>query len=103
MAVKAFEKGSQEWMMFAEYWELCHKHWIIKDKDEYWDAVIRDMAVFSKKYQKEPLARKLALAFLTSLEEKDEKTESDAIRFKGQRAGNGPALFRAITERRPYL
>ena len=73
MAVKAFEKGSQEWMMFAEYWELCRKHWTIKDNDEYWDAVIRDIAVFSKKYQKEPLARKIALAFLISLEEKDEK------------------------------
>lgn len=93
MAVKAFEKGSQEWMMFAEYWELCRKHWTIKDNDEYWDAVIRDMAVFSKKYQKEPLARKLALAFLTSLEEKDEKLNLTQYASKDREQGMDPLSF----------
>lgn len=64
----ALEKGTEEWQMFGEYFNLCKKHWDVKNTDEYWDMVIKETDEFYSKYKSILLAKKLALAFVDSLE-----------------------------------
>lgn len=63
----ALEKGTEEWMMFGEYFNLCKKYWQVNTTDEYWDALITDSNNFADKY-KFPLATKLVFAFLEAQE-----------------------------------
>ena len=65
----SFQKGSEEWIMFMEYWELCKKYWIPKDTDAYWDSLIKDVDAFYKKY-KSDFARALANALADEAERK---------------------------------
>lgn len=69
MASKKFSKGSEEWMMFMDFWNLCQKYWIVEDTDEYWESVIRSANDFQKKYNHILLSRRLALAFVDSMED----------------------------------
>ena len=69
MASKKFSKGSEEWMMFTDFWNLCQKYWIVEDTDEYWECVIRSANDFQKKYNHILLSRRLALAFVDALED----------------------------------
>ena len=69
MASKKFNKGSEEWMMFTDFWNLCQKYWIVEDQDEYWESVIRSANDFQKKYNHILLSRRLALAFVDALED----------------------------------
>lgn len=70
MASARFEKGSEEWLMFQDYWKLCQKYWGVENSDEYWGELIKETDVFLKKYETIPLARKIAMAFLDTQEEK---------------------------------
>ena len=62
----ALEKGTEEFMMFGEYFNLCKKYWNITDTDEYWESIIADATSFSEKYKSIPLAVKISVAFLES-------------------------------------
>lgn len=70
MASVRFEKGSEEWLMFQDYWKLCQKYWDVENSDEYWDELIKESEEFLKKYESIPLARKISMAFLDTQEEK---------------------------------
>lgn len=70
MASVRFEKGSEEWLMFQDYWKLCQKYWDVENSDEYWDELIKESEEFLKKYESIPLARKMSMAFLDTQEEK---------------------------------
>lgn len=35
MSAVKFSKGSEEWMMFTDFWQLCQKHWEVELTDEY--------------------------------------------------------------------
>jgi hypothetical protein len=64
MAAKKFEKGSPEWNMFQDFWQMCQRYWIIeRDNDEYWEQLVQMVDVFTKKYKDVPLAKELALGF----------------------------------------
>ena len=63
MASKKFSKGSEEWLMFTDYWTLCQKLWIVEDDDNYWNDLIDSVNEFYEKYKSIPLAKELALAF----------------------------------------
>lgn len=68
MAAVKFEKGSEEWTMFQQYYILIQKYYIPDDTDKYWEDVIAEMGEFIKKYEKVPLARKIAMGFLDTME-----------------------------------
>ena len=51
MAQQKFDKGSEEWMMFTEYWALCQSVWQTEDSDEYWQEAINKCKAFGEKYQ----------------------------------------------------
>jgi hypothetical protein len=36
MAAKKFLKGSEEWMMFMDFWKLCQDFWEPEDNQDYW-------------------------------------------------------------------
>lgn len=69
MAEVKFQKGSEEWLMFQDYYKIIQKYYIPESKDSYWDAVVEEMDAFCKKYQQVLLARKIAMAFLKTMEE----------------------------------
>lgn len=77
MASKRFEKGSEEWQMFREYWALCQQFWEPEDNDEYWDKVVDATGEFYKKYKanNDLFARKIALAFIDTIEEKSKQVQ----------------------------
>jgi thymidylate kinase len=68
MASKRFSKNTEEFMMFQDFWQLCQKYWEPEDNDEYWESVIADAGVFTKKYHDGIFPMEIAKAFLTSLE-----------------------------------
>lgn len=77
MASKRFEKGSEEWSMFREYWALCQQFWEPEENDEYWDKVVDATGEFYKKYKanNDLFARKIALAFIDTIEEKSKQAQ----------------------------
>ena len=70
MSAVKFNKGSEEWMMFTDFWQLCQKNWEVELTDEYWEKLIRkDATDFEIKYKSIPLARNIIKAFLDTQEE----------------------------------
>lgn len=72
----ALEKGTREWQMFGEFFQLCKNHWNAKDTDEYWENLINDNNDFYNKYKDIPLSKKLAIAFSETQEEIIKKNRS---------------------------
>lgn len=70
MASEKFEKGSEEWMMFLDFWNLCQKYWIVENTDEYWDSLVNSAREFYEKYKNIHLSENLAIALLNSQDEK---------------------------------
>lgn len=66
-----FQKGSKEWNMFTDYWSMCQKFWITEDNNEYWDSLVEDSGSFYRKYKDVPLASKLVLSFVQTIEDED--------------------------------
>ena len=66
---KKFAKGSEEWLMFMDYWALCQKYWEPDDNDDYWESVVKETDVFYRKYNSE-FAKSLALTLVNELERK---------------------------------
>lgn len=80
MASKRFEKGSEEWQMFTEFWKICQRFWAPEENDEYWEQVIDATNEFHKKYKanNDVFARKIALAFIDTIEEKSKQAQKDS-------------------------
>lgn len=72
-----FAKGSEEWMLFMDFWELTQATWGIEDTDPYWDDVIARCEEYAGKYG--PFGKGLAVALLNELERrsKDEKRKTE--------------------------
>lgn len=70
MAEFKFQKGTEEWLMFMDYWNLCQRHWIVEKADDYWEQLIRETNVFIAKYENIELAKNMALAFMNTQEQK---------------------------------
>lgn len=79
MADIKFQKGSEEWLMFQEYYKIIQKYYIPESNDIYWDSVVEEMDGFCKKYQQVPLAKKIAMAFLKTMEEELKKGNHEKL------------------------
>lgn len=76
MAGTRFEKGSEEWKMFTDFWTLCQKFWIAENSDEYWQSFIDASNEFCEKYKGITdgiFPNKLAMAILDAKEEERKK------------------------------
>lgn len=69
MAKAEFPKGSEEYQMFVDYWNLCKKFWIVENNEEYWDSLIAETDKFYKKYRT-AFSRALAVELANELERK---------------------------------
>ena len=74
MEVK-FGKGSEEWMMFTDFWQLCQKYWETENNDSYWDNLMKDANLFYEKYKDITLSEKLTMAFIDTQEIKFKEKE----------------------------
>ena len=70
MAEVKFGKGSEEWMMFTDFWKLCQQYWKVESSECYWDELIKDTNEFYRTYKDVRLSRFLANA-LTECKEKE--------------------------------
>lgn len=68
-----FQKGSEEWMMFMEYWALCQKYWIPEKDDAWWDEALAEIDAFAKKYGSTVFVRGMCMALVNHLEDKHHK------------------------------
>lgn len=69
MAEVKFKKGSEEWQMFMDYWDLCQKFWEPEREDVWWEMLISETDAFYKKYGTD-FARALALVLINEAERK---------------------------------
>lgn len=78
MANVKFEKGSEEWQMFTDFWTLCQKYWEIEDNDGFWEQSINAEDDLCKKYKGKNgfFARKLANALSDTLAEKEKEKKN---------------------------
>jgi len=60
-------KGSEEFELFQDYWELLQENWGTEETDAYWQKAIADSESFYQKY-KTPFAKDLAVAYMSELE-----------------------------------
>lgn len=61
------QKGSKEFELFQDYWNLLQENWIVEDTDAYWEKAIADSDAFYHKY-KTPFAKELSVACMNELE-----------------------------------
>lgn len=69
MASVKFKRGDVEFEIMSEYWKLMEAHYIPENSQEYWTKTIDAVNAFAKKYDKYPLARRLAIALMDYLDE----------------------------------
>lgn len=69
MAKAKFEKNSEIWNMFMEFWKLCQDYWWLEDTEEWWDEVGAATKKFSLDYGNRIFPRMLAAALIGHLEE----------------------------------
>ncbi len=62
MAKKKFLKGSEEWILFMDYWALCQELWEPEDTETYWEDVVKKTEEFCGKHE-----GKFALSLSTAL------------------------------------
>ena len=67
MASKKFEKGSEEWQLFKDFYILCQELWEPEQTDGYWEDVKKQADVFYKKYNTS-FAKALAVALVEDLD-----------------------------------
>ena len=72
MAKADFKRGTEEFMMFGDFYNLFKEFWFPEDTDEYWEELIEESEKFYKKYGS-VYAKHLALAILGALEEINKK------------------------------
>lgn len=51
MASKKLEKGSDEWQFFQDFWKFRQKYYDPEDKDEWFNELINEATLLSKKYE----------------------------------------------------
>ena len=69
----SFEKGSTEWRMFTNLWNLCKKHWEVREDDAYWETLVSDASIFIEAYKNDEkvgvIAKSLCMAVLSGFED----------------------------------
>ena len=70
MAGVKFNKGSEEWLMFMDFWNLCQSFWNPETSEKYLDDLMNKANEFCEKYKDIKLARGMAKEFVSYIEEK---------------------------------
>lgn len=83
MGSKRFEDGTKERQMFQDFWQLCQKFWAVEGRDAYWEEALAETKKFSDKYRGDAFAEEVSVAFLRSLERRQEEGKAVPKRIKG--------------------
>lgn len=67
LAEKRFGKGTEEWQMFKDFWDLCQKYYEPEENSEYWNSLIASVGAFNMKYRTK-FASQLSLALFNTVE-----------------------------------
>ena len=70
MASRKFEKGSESWKLFQDYWKFVQDYAIPEEKDEFWNEVISAGDVLCQKYGNRQYCKDLVMAHINELEGK---------------------------------
>lgn len=71
---KRFEKTSDEWKMFTEFWALCQEVWVVENDMAYWEDAVNKVNAFGNKWGKKiSLGRHMAVALMNYLEDKEKE------------------------------
>ena len=76
MASKKFEKGSEEWQFFQDYWNFRQKYYEADNDDSWWDEFIRESTDLEKKYRNSEIsfyANKLIVAHIDDVDRRFRK------------------------------
>ena len=66
MASKRFEKGSSEYQMFSDLWQLAQQIWIPEDDDAYFEDALRKITEFDEKFNT-PYSKHFATALTKTI------------------------------------
>lgn len=67
---KMFEKGSDEWKFFVDYYKFIQDYAIPEQSDTFWDELIKASDELCNKYGNEKYYRDMVMAHLDALERK---------------------------------
>lgn len=66
---KKIEKGTEEFVMFSDFYKLIQDYYAAEPSDEFFEEVKNKVDEFHKKYENIPLSKHLAIALLDNLAE----------------------------------
>lgn len=69
MASKRFDKNSDEFKFFGEFWKWTQEHYIPEKSDEWWEETLASAYEICNKYKGKKLFPKLIIAVLDYLGE----------------------------------
>lgn len=64
MASKKLPKGTTEFEMFGDFYNMVQEFYTVEESDEYWDCLIAAVHEFEHKYGVRSFARELAAALV---------------------------------------
>ena len=67
---KMFEKGSDEWKFFVDYYKFIQDYALPEQSDTFWDELFHAADSLCKKYNNKQYYRDLVMAHLNELEGK---------------------------------
>lgn len=73
MAEKKFEKGSEEWQFFQDYWKFRQKYYEADNEDEWFETLHREADKFYKKYKETLLKEYAKELILTHMSDVDRR------------------------------
>ena len=68
----ALEKGTEEWMFWSDFFQLCRKYWTVKDDGAYWKMLAKESHELYSKY-KADYAETFIMAFIKMQEQRAKK------------------------------
>ena len=70
----ALEKGTEEWMFWSDFFQLCKKYWDIHNSEDYWRSLANATNELYNKY-KSDYAEVFIMAFVNLQERKAKNKE----------------------------
>ena len=67
LAEKRFGKGTEEWQMFKDFWDLCQKYYEPEEKSEDWNSLIASCGAVNMK-DRTKFASPVSLALFNTVE-----------------------------------
>lgn len=64
--------------LFTDCWRFFKKYSVVKDTDEYWEAVVDESSELSKKYNNDKFAIALVLAVIDKFEREAKEMRANA-------------------------